>query len=836
MSGYVPSPASAKSLHVLLGYVATSVNNSVLTSPVTSNLNAINIVSAPGTLQSFLTSDVGCIVQVFGCGPPDANGNPTPLWTTIASVASVRGQRSATITDAASIGFTGVWIVLYRELLYEGPSSYAPYVLQGSMRFQQSITNTGTFEFTVISNTGSITAPPVVGQPVLLIDDEMGDVFGGSITQTTASNIPGSALVKTECQCESWDQIFRRRLLMMTGAFALGNATQNILESVPGQVIFVLDFQPTAIYSITLGGVAQTFALAPTPGVDFQWTLWDPWLYQVSGAPPSEDNPLVINYQGQGATDSPPSYSNLSAGEIVSTLALLLWQEGISLGTIIPGPMVDLLSLTKQDTIGSAFDTLCKYISTPTGGTYLVQMGARRQLNFTLCGVTNPAPWNIDVDDQSDENVLIQIKQLITREKFADAALVSTNTLAGGTVTLQFWGTGSTENWNTPLPIGAAPTITRTTNVGVPGYGPIPPPIVRTQTVKLLSTAPVPPPTFDWYWNPSSTGLTRAGALGNWLASFTYGISDIVNPSLGGNPQYISLQAGNIGHWPQLLPFDGSGRVGYSVGDIVTSIGTPPTWICIQAITADEAAFTEYVPQYPSIYWSPIEGWENLPTTYDAFPSSSHVCSCFFGSRVYKCIADTSGAPNNLYPDEYPTYWQDITDEWWQYRDLQSNEYLTVTYAPETILVQQYVEASVAAQRAAIEGGTGEYDAYEDTSSSQPFVLLPDQSVAQIVAATYDQLTQEVTVATYRSGLMPAQSITVNLPEIQAVGSFVVQSVELTDEDNLSLWKVTIIAGAVIGDWKNAIKAMSSGGTTASGSGAVSAASGVTIHGVPADY
>jgi hypothetical protein len=46
-----------------------------------------------------------------------------------------------------------------------------------------------------------------------------------------------------------------------------------------------------------------------------------------------------------------------------------------------------------------------------------------------------------------------------------------------------------------------------------------------------------------------------------------------------------------------------------------------------------------------------------------------------------------------------------------------------------------------------------------------------------------------------------------------ANGLYVIQSVKMSDKGNLQLWEVTAIAGALIGDWKTAVKYMTGGGS-----------------------
>lgn len=128
---------------------------------------------------------------------------------------------------------------------------------------------------------------------------------------------------------------------------------------------------------------------------------------------------------------------------------------------------------------------------------------------------------------------------------------------------------------------------------------------------------------------------------------------------------------------------------------------------------------------------------------------------------------------------------------------------------------------SVDAQ-AAVEGGTGYYDTY--LAVSTPSTLAGGTSLGSSLVDYYGGVPSKVEVQSYRGGLRPGQSITVNLPEIGASGTYMVFSVTLDCSGNLMLWSYELYAGALIGDWRQALKNLSGGSQTASGS--VSASTG----------
>jgi hypothetical protein len=123
--------------------------------------------------------------------------------------------------------------------------------------------------------------------------------------------------------------------------------------------------------------------------------------------------------------------------------------------------------------------------------------------------------------------------------------------------------------------------------------------------------------------------------------------------------------------------------------------------------------------------------------------------------------------------------------------------------------------ASIAA-RSAIEGGTGYYDTY--IAVPTPSTLAGGTSLGASIVNYFGDVPSKVEVQSYRGGLRPGQNITVNLPEIGAAGTYMVFSAALDCSGNLMLWTYELVAGALLGDYRQALKNLAGGSQTASGS------------------
>jgi hypothetical protein len=185
----------------------------------------------PGS-WTFEPSDEGMPIAIVGGGPVNAL-MPAPYFvqgslfhTTIASYVS---PTEVTLTDApdTSIYNTGfATVVLYRPCPM---ASDVASVASGALQFQYDSSiapgTSDTLQFTTFNSlAGDLGTdnqyidrfgPPQLGQPVYLVSEDTGDVFGGYIDSLTTSSLPGvpgtpfcwSAL------CTSWTGIAKRRVV-----------------------------------------------------------------------------------------------------------------------------------------------------------------------------------------------------------------------------------------------------------------------------------------------------------------------------------------------------------------------------------------------------------------------------------------------------------------------------------------------------------------------------------------------------------------------------------------------------------------------------------------------
>lgn len=153
-------------------------------------------------------------------------------------------------------------------------------------------------------------------------------------------------------------------------------------------------------------------------------------------------------------------------------------------------------------------------------------------------------------------------------------------------------------------------------------------------------------------------------------------------------------------------------------------------------------------------------------------------------------------------------------------------EYLAVTYFPQVSLIQNYIDPTAVAARIAIEGGSGEYDAYLTPSSLLAIDGSANANYAQAIVAAYNSISQEVKIKTSKGGLAPAQYLTLTIPELGVSGTYVVDQVTITDTETILQWEAQLVVGAVIGDWKTAWRSLSGGEGGLSGVGSQSQTQG----------
>lgn len=193
MGGTYPNTTTA-SLHLLLGYVAEGA--------MTATGTLLTITAGGGIV--FTSADVGARIMVLGASTFGA-----PLFTTIASFTD--GQNvNLTLPAATSVTATSQNVVLFRET-----KTATDYPVSGSVRFAQTLQARDTFSFQFVSRhssaSPSTTFAPAEGQPVLLVDDVLGEIFGGTIDQVVITNMPGDQGIFADCIGITYDLLLSRK-------------------------------------------------------------------------------------------------------------------------------------------------------------------------------------------------------------------------------------------------------------------------------------------------------------------------------------------------------------------------------------------------------------------------------------------------------------------------------------------------------------------------------------------------------------------------------------------------------------------------------------------------
>jgi hypothetical protein len=776
---FKPTPDSAASLTIWLGGV--NVNAAV---------SGVNLYLGLGHgFYGLASADVGDQVQVLGAGPSGA-----PLWTTIATVASAGICTMATAASTAIAA--GAQVTIYRPL-DEAHFGTDNAVLQDSIVFERSLTTRGTLDFTIKYNyvTESIGVfgipTSLVGNPVLLTDSslatapfggQVGDIFGGSIEQAKVTNYPGTGRTEIEVQCVAWEAICARRLIVLCPTFQTSpeyQAGQQYLTfngapydavtnpmgvqsgisqylppgSPPGTAPTVFHTRwfsiypaPTNIVLITVNGTAVAYGpynIQPPWGAGGYDFYWSPADNPSIGIDPS----LVINptdvfvftvngTAASGGSNIIPSlnYTGVNADAIaVNLINLIAASEGITvdLANVTPAVGIQAIQFTASQSIDAALASLCQYIS-GAAGAYWYYLDPRKGFNFAIQGVSNPAPWNISELDASDGNVLMKVSCSVTREKYFNATWLDLSQLSNQ-VSVYCQGDNSTQSFQLPYPVAAAPTVTRYDGIAP---NPLPSGVI----------------TFLQAFAGTGTGYTD----GDLLTLHQPGSGNNATVLIFADPNVHSILSWNLGNpgtgYNDIDPFTCTGGTGTGAhGYCVTAMAL--------AMTVGEVGKSGF-----DFYWSP-------------------------GSNELK--QDAGQAP------------------------ITSSQFLLVVYQPSSSSYAQYLDQVAIGVRQLAEGGSGEYDTYLDLANTLPLVQGPPAQavgleVAQTLSNLFSVLSQELAVDTYRTGIAPGMSIVVSLNRV-AGATFVVQSARLTDLNRLQLWSLTCVFGAIIGDWKTAVKFFTSG-------------------------
>jgi hypothetical protein len=114
-----------------------------------------------------------------------------------------------------------------------------------------------------------------------------------------------------------------------------------------------------------------------------------------------------------------------------------------------------------------------------------------------------------------------------------------------------------------------------------------------------------------------------------------------------------------------------------------------------------------------------------------------------------------------------------------------------------------------------MESGTG----FWDRSDKIDTLITPHnlEQLAQDTADIYGMVPQAVDVLTYRPGLAVGQVLSIHLSDTYINGQFLIDSVSLACDDNINLWTIHAVNGALIGDYRTAFILLTGGAVIAAG-------------------
>ncbi len=140
----------------------------------------------------------------------------------------------------------------------------------------------------------------------------------------------------------------------------------------------------------------------------------------------------------------------------------------------------------------------------------------------------------------------------------------------------------------------------------------------------------------------------------------------------------------------------------------------------------------------------------------------------------------------------------------------------------------QYIQGIVSEENATaiqerqdIESGTGLYE--NVIQQDNPNTETEGQTLATAIAGQYGHIPKRLQITTYRPGLLIGQNITVDLPLFNLTAApFCVSDVQITTDDNILLWTVTMVGSPLINwGYRETLATLrpGSGGTGSGGQG-----------------
>lgn len=306
--GYTPAANTASTLKVYLGTVGGG--------SITAGDNHLT-----GLSFALTSADVGREIHLISAGA-------TPAGMLVTTITAVTSANSCTLLDDASrtMPTAASTVILWRPI----PT------LSGKHGYKTSLNTRDTFEFAVYSSSdphvGGIAAPPGHGTPVMLIDDNLGPLFGGSIDHIKTSSEAGTIHALNQCQCVSWDLILYRRVLQ--GHTYSNQTIGAIFNTIYGDTFTVLDADGIGMSVIDFG---PTIASVSTVSYDSVGDWFDNLVGLASSATDTwfwyTDPYRIVHLQRQSGTSQQTAPFNLLDSDGSSGNALNRQGEGVDVVT-----------------------------------------------------------------------------------------------------------------------------------------------------------------------------------------------------------------------------------------------------------------------------------------------------------------------------------------------------------------------------------------------------------------------------------------------------------------------------------------------------------------------
>jgi len=778
------------------------------------------------------------MVMQAGVGAP---GSAAPLWTTIATVTSAT---SGTTTDAAINNVSLQQAIIYRPLVSTNTWYNGAFVMMGSIHYDSSLTTKTSFTFRVHSPNGSFT--PVPGQPVLAYQNQgtnLGpysgatnyainsqvsyygqqfislqngnygntpvsgtstaywatlDVFGGMIQQAKPSNVVATTVIETDCECVSWDILLTRAVISLRSQ---GNPTR--VDGFQGDAstkswdlayvpITVTNVSEVSESTVTISGSTVT----KLSGHDFTDVA-------VADNVIINSEPFVVNSiidanhltltttPGMGAglftmTGTSCNSGTVNTGSYASLVftGFVVGASGDNFSSIPAGNSIYVNNATGNSLSTPAVITTVQtsdsfYSTSPLGD----RNGVGWRANYLIGGATLPT-FAVEGSSSDAQYYWTPNSNKITMN--ASAAPLDLNR----TLQVTYTYIGVSNFYNQPMGAIASTLMTALLADGVYVNTITGPTITNIEfsTSDSFDTALSALCQFVsngsvnyWYYMDARRGIHIEEQAVTKIAPWNINVSDTSD----GN---VLLEVSNTQTTEKManaaLVTTSNTLGSNSISENIICGGTTRTFNT-----------TWPIGQLIKLTYTPV--W-----TYNAPPIDLPFALLNSGI-IATGVSYGPGLP--VLGGFYWTSNQTLLTEDLGGIAIPSGT-LTITYLPIISTTQAYYNAPAIYARQAIEGGSGEYDVSQKPQSNAP--LLQTLNISQVIAEYFSQLSESVEIQTYRYGLVSGQGITINLPGIAGPGTYVVDNIQMNDQDNVLHWTITAVRGAAIGDWKTAFRVL----------------------------